>query len=217
MGLSLGEIGEALAGLPEGHPGSPRLGRHCRPVAKPARSAHHGSAAAQEKLGACIGCGCLSLEHCALYNPDDQAAGRGRVPATCWGYATERAGSKMMNMRGGPAMPCTGPTRLHRQGGDMALEQLKRELELFGEQNDGAQQSVAARCSTLPAIPASCWRCWYRRGADAVLEIGTSSGFHPLAGRGSKTAGGRVTTIELDEGKRTMAVPTLSRPGSNLD
>lgn len=28
-------------------------------------------------LGACIGCGCLSLEHCALYNPDDAARGGG--------------------------------------------------------------------------------------------------------------------------------------------
>jgi MerR family redox-sensitive transcriptional activator SoxR len=29
-------------------------------------------------LGSCIGCGCLSLRRCALYNPDDTAAERGQ-------------------------------------------------------------------------------------------------------------------------------------------
>lgn len=28
-------------------------------------------------LGACVGCGCLSLERCALYNPEDAARTRG--------------------------------------------------------------------------------------------------------------------------------------------
>jgi MerR family transcriptional regulator, redox-sensitive transcriptional activator SoxR len=30
-----------------------------------------------ETLGSCIGCGCLSLRRCALYNPDDSAAALG--------------------------------------------------------------------------------------------------------------------------------------------
>jgi MerR family transcriptional regulator, redox-sensitive transcriptional activator SoxR len=30
-----------------------------------------------QTLGSCIGCGCLSLRRCALYNPQDQAAGLG--------------------------------------------------------------------------------------------------------------------------------------------
>ena len=30
-----------------------------------------------ETLGGCIGCGCLSLRRCALYNPGDEAAGLG--------------------------------------------------------------------------------------------------------------------------------------------
>jgi len=33
-------------------------------------------------LGSCIGCGCLSLRRCALYNPQDAAAGRG--PGARW-------------------------------------------------------------------------------------------------------------------------------------
>jgi len=31
----------------------------------------------KESLDGCIGCGCLSLQHCALYNPDDKIAARG--------------------------------------------------------------------------------------------------------------------------------------------
>ncbi|EAR52175.1 redox-sensitive transcriptional activator SoxR [Oceanicola granulosus HTCC2516] len=34
----------------------------------------------RDKLDGCIGCGCLSLERCALYNPDDRAAARGPGP-----------------------------------------------------------------------------------------------------------------------------------------
>jgi MerR family redox-sensitive transcriptional activator SoxR len=34
----------------------------------------------REKLTGCIGCGCLSLKTCALYNPEDQAAKRGPGP-----------------------------------------------------------------------------------------------------------------------------------------
>jgi MerR family redox-sensitive transcriptional activator SoxR len=36
--------------------------------------------ALREKLGGCIGCGCLSLETCTLYNPDDRAGAVGPGP-----------------------------------------------------------------------------------------------------------------------------------------
>ncbi len=36
--------------------------------------------AMKEKLDGCIGCGCLSLDTCALYNPDDAAARFGTGP-----------------------------------------------------------------------------------------------------------------------------------------
>jgi MerR family transcriptional regulator, redox-sensitive transcriptional activator SoxR len=35
-----------------------------------------------ETLGSCIGCGCLSLRRCALYNPQDTAASHG--PGARW-------------------------------------------------------------------------------------------------------------------------------------
>ncbi|MDG1068592.1 MAG: redox-sensitive transcriptional activator SoxR [Sulfitobacter sp.] len=34
----------------------------------------------RDNLDGCIGCGCLSLEACALYNPQDKAAARGEGP-----------------------------------------------------------------------------------------------------------------------------------------
>jgi MerR family redox-sensitive transcriptional activator SoxR len=34
----------------------------------------------RDKLDGCIGCGCLSLPNCQLYNPEDQAAERGQGP-----------------------------------------------------------------------------------------------------------------------------------------
>lgn len=34
----------------------------------------------RDTLDGCIGCGCLSLKHCAIYNPDDAAQGLGAGP-----------------------------------------------------------------------------------------------------------------------------------------
>ena len=34
----------------------------------------------RDRLDGCIGCGCLSLETCSIYNPDDEAADRGSGP-----------------------------------------------------------------------------------------------------------------------------------------
>lgn len=34
----------------------------------------------RERLSGCIGCGCLSLKRCSLYNPDDRAASLGAGP-----------------------------------------------------------------------------------------------------------------------------------------
>ena len=34
----------------------------------------------RDRLNSCIGCGCLSLTSCALYNPQDKAASRGAGP-----------------------------------------------------------------------------------------------------------------------------------------
>lgn len=41
----------------------------------------------RDNLDGCIGCGCLSLEDCALYNPSDVAAGKGQGPRYLMGDA----------------------------------------------------------------------------------------------------------------------------------
>ena len=78
VGLSLDEIAEALAGLPAGRAPAradwARLSAAWRPridaqIARLERL--------RDKLDGCIGCGCLSLDRCALNNPDDEAAARG--------------------------------------------------------------------------------------------------------------------------------------------
>jgi len=78
VGLSLEEIAEALATLPEGRTPTKsdwsRLSRDWRPrldaqIERLERL--------RAKLDGCIGCGCLSLRTCSLNNPDDEVAPRG--------------------------------------------------------------------------------------------------------------------------------------------
>jgi MerR family redox-sensitive transcriptional activator SoxR len=42
----------------------------------------------RERLDGCIGCGCLSLSKCALYNPEDRARRQGTGPRYLYGDAT---------------------------------------------------------------------------------------------------------------------------------
>ena len=81
VGLSLEEIRESLASLPDGRTPNQRdwerLSNSWRPrldeqIAMLERL--------RDRLHGCIGCGCLTLKVCALYNPDDLAAARGAGP-----------------------------------------------------------------------------------------------------------------------------------------
>lgn len=78
VGLTLEEIAEALATLPDGRTPTKsdwhRLSKAWRPrldaqIARLERL--------RNNLDGCIGCGCLSLKSCALYNPDDVLADQG--------------------------------------------------------------------------------------------------------------------------------------------
>jgi MerR family transcriptional regulator, redox-sensitive transcriptional activator SoxR len=81
VGLSLDDIRAALATLPDQRTPTQtdwaRLSRQWQPLLD-ARIAV--LTQLREKLAACIGCGCLSLQRCKLYNPQDVAATRGSGP-----------------------------------------------------------------------------------------------------------------------------------------
>ena len=47
--------------------------------------------ALRDQMGFCIGCGCLSLENCPLYNADDTLGRNGPGPRRWTGNAAERA------------------------------------------------------------------------------------------------------------------------------
>lgn len=45
----------------------------------------------RDQMGHCIGCGCLSLENCPLYNPGDRLGGQGAGPRRWTGTVAERS------------------------------------------------------------------------------------------------------------------------------
>jgi MerR family redox-sensitive transcriptional activator SoxR len=81
IGLSLEEIGAQLARLPTDHIPT---GRDWARLSRTWRARIDQRIAELERLkvglSECIGCGCLSLEHCQLANPGDRAAGLGAGP-----------------------------------------------------------------------------------------------------------------------------------------
>lgn len=81
LGLSLEAIGETLAHLPDGR--APTQADWAR-ISRGVRAELDQQIAAlqllRERLDGCIGCGCLSLRTCALYNPEDRAGRKGAGP-----------------------------------------------------------------------------------------------------------------------------------------
>lgn len=78
VGLSLQEVQRLLAGLPDGR--TPTVADWRRLSAPWRRRLDQRIAELEtlrDSLTSCIGCGCLSLRTCALYNPDDRAAALG--------------------------------------------------------------------------------------------------------------------------------------------
>ncbi|HEX6595835.1 MAG TPA: redox-sensitive transcriptional activator SoxR [Acidimicrobiales bacterium] len=77
VGLSLDDIGRALATIPSDAPTAGdwrRLSAGWRPLIEERIRLLEGL---RDSLEGCIGCGCLSLQHCKLRNPGDEAAARG--------------------------------------------------------------------------------------------------------------------------------------------
>jgi len=81
LGLSLGEIEVELASLPAGR--TPTRG-DWQAISERMRSVLDARIMrlieTRDRLDGCIGCGCLSLDRCALFNPGDRAARAGPGP-----------------------------------------------------------------------------------------------------------------------------------------
>jgi MerR family redox-sensitive transcriptional activator SoxR len=81
LGFSLEEIIDSLKGLPEGRTPTKRdwtgISQSFRRVLQERIDI---MTRMQERLDGCIGCGCLSLTTCALYNPEDRANRFGAGP-----------------------------------------------------------------------------------------------------------------------------------------
>lgn len=81
IGLSLAEIQEALAGLPLGRaPTQADWTALSTSMRERLQARIDLLIRTRDLLDGCIGCGCLSLERCALYNPADRAAAKGPGP-----------------------------------------------------------------------------------------------------------------------------------------
>lgn len=81
LGFPLGDIKAALEQLPDSRTPTKadwaRLSRRFRAELDQRIATMQ---ALRERLDGCIGCGCLSLKNCQLYNPDDKAGAQGPGP-----------------------------------------------------------------------------------------------------------------------------------------
>ena len=99
VGLSLEEVARQLATLPEGRaPTRADWSRLARPWRTLLGAKIAELEALQKSLDGCIGCGCLSLQHCRLFNPDDEAAAEG-------------PGSRWLHEATGPPVECDNASR----------------------------------------------------------------------------------------------------------
>jgi MerR family redox-sensitive transcriptional activator SoxR len=81
LGLSLTAIAEAMSALPADRaPSKADWTRVATGIEARLEAQIAMLQALRDKLDGCIGCGCLSLETCALYNADDRAAAAGPGP-----------------------------------------------------------------------------------------------------------------------------------------
>lgn len=90
LGLTLDEIREALEQLPEARTPSPADWKHMSEAFRERIDARiEALQRTRDRLDTCIGCGCLSLKNCALYNPQDRMAANGPGPRFLLGDPVE--------------------------------------------------------------------------------------------------------------------------------
>ncbi|WP_166416020.1 redox-sensitive transcriptional activator SoxR [Cochlodiniinecator piscidefendens] len=90
LGFSIADIREQLRGLPEERTPTKRdwekISTGFRRILDERITAME---VLRDKLDGCIGCGCLSLDKCRLYNPDDAAHAKGSGPRYLMGDRPE--------------------------------------------------------------------------------------------------------------------------------
>jgi MerR family transcriptional regulator, redox-sensitive transcriptional activator SoxR len=92
LGFSIQEIGEQLASLPQGR--TPTQADWAQISARFGQVLDERIAALalmRDRLDGCIGCGCLSLKTCSLYNRDDRMAAKGPGPRYLLGDRRRKA------------------------------------------------------------------------------------------------------------------------------
>ncbi|MEM7767356.1 MAG: redox-sensitive transcriptional activator SoxR [Pseudomonadota bacterium] len=88
LGFSLADIADQLASLPQGrNPTKRDWTRISRQFGAVLDARIAALTNLRTRLDGCIGCGCLSLKACALYNREDQAAANGPGPRYLLGDA----------------------------------------------------------------------------------------------------------------------------------
>lgn len=91
VGLSLDEIRDAMASLPESRTPTKedwaKLSRSWRPQLDDQIAVLE---RLRDRLDGCIGCGCLSLRVCGLFNPNDEAGASGPGPRYLLGEPPQR-------------------------------------------------------------------------------------------------------------------------------
>ena len=91
VGMSLDQIRDTLASLPQERTPTKadwaKISRSWRPTLDDQIDT---LVRLRDQLTDCIGCGCLSLKACALYNPDDRAAAGGQGPRYLLGDRPDR-------------------------------------------------------------------------------------------------------------------------------
>jgi MerR family redox-sensitive transcriptional activator SoxR len=78
LGIPLAAVLQAFASLPAGRDPTPADWDRLSDVWRDELTSRIATLRRlRDQLSSCIGCGCLSLERCGLFNPLDRAAGRG--------------------------------------------------------------------------------------------------------------------------------------------
>lgn len=90
LGFSIAQIRALLATLPKGRTPTPKDWARMSAVFRGELDARIATLEGlRDKLDNCIGCGCLSLKKCKLYNPQDRAARNGAGPRYLMGDTPE--------------------------------------------------------------------------------------------------------------------------------